>query len=426
MCKVSQAGLFTSRFFNQEGVKGKAVENNITKRSKKSSFSRLGKLLKRVINISIFLKGRKSNKENSAAQVISVNRISFNEASILRNSLTKASIKPFNGNGKVSVFTPCAENFFHSSKQAPAKLPPPPPPPPPPLSNNNSSMTTDRMQSGNTTSITEPFVSTSAQSASRSASSSIQAASPLAQSASQSAQLAPLSSSSVSSSKQPAPSSVQLVPPPAPPSMQPAPPLASSSAQLAPPPPPLPAQDFLIYNNALIKIPSNGAGRNSRVMQKKPGSNEQGTTPGAFFNNLDVNKLTPFQKKIYQQMQENAAIKAKSDKELAEKKAADKAKEAQQEAQKKIDELKNRQAFIEKCKDGVPPPPPPPPPSAEKRPVSDKRQTGTVGDKKATSISPKKSNLSKPEKSEAFVNELKERLSRRAQQQERLKTNSDT
>ncbi|MDR7345198.1 hypothetical protein J2X14_003641 [Pantoea alhagi] len=409
MCKVSQAGLSTSRFFNQEGVKGKAVENNITEKSKKSSFSRLGNLLKRVINISIFLKGRRSNKENSAAQVISVNRISFNEDSILRNLLTKASIKPFNGNEKVSAFTPCAENFFHSSKQAPAKLPPPPP-----LSNNNSSMTTDRMQSGNTTSITEPFVSTPAQPASRSASSSIQAASPLAQSA----QLAPLSSSSVSSSKQPAPSSVQLVPPPAPP-------LASSSAQLAPPPPPLPAQDFLIYNNELTKRPSNGAGKNSRVMQKKTGSNEQVTTPGAFFNNLDVNKLTPFQKKIYQQMQENAAIKAKSDQELAEKKAADKAKEAQQEARKKIDELKNRQAFIEKCKDGVPPPPPPPP-SAEKRPVSDKRQTGTVGNKKATSISPKKSNLSKPEKSEAFVNELKERLSRRAQQQERLKTNNDT
>lgn len=159
-------------------------------------------------------------------------------------------------------------------------------------------------------------------------------------------------------------------------------------------------------------------------MQKEPGSNEQEIKPGAFFNNLDVNKLKPLQRKIYQEMLRNAELKAKSDKELAEKKAADKAKEAQQEAQKKIDELKNRQAFIEKCKDGVPPPPPLP--SAEKRPVSDKRQTGTVGDKKATSISPKKSNLSKPEKSEAFVNELKALLSRRAQQQERLKTNSDT
>lgn len=383
MCKVSQAGSFTGRSFNNEGVKDKAIGKNITNGNKKSSFSRLGKILKSVFNINIFLKGRKSNKDNSAAQVVSINRTSVNEASILRHSLTKASMKPFNGNGKAPALTLSADDFFHSCKQIPGKSPPPPPP----VLNNNSGMATDRMPSGNTTSITEPFLSTPA-----------------------------------SSSAQPVP---PPVPPSAPPSMQPAPSLASSSAQLAPPPPPLPAQDFLKPNNALTKRPGNGAGKNSRVMQKKPGSNEQGTNPGAFFNNLEVNKLTPFQRKIYQQMQENAAIKAKSDKELAEQKAADKAKEAQQAAQKKIDELKNRQAFIEKCKDGVPPPPPPLP-SAEKPPVSDKRQTETVGDKKATSISPKKSNPAKPEKSEAFVNELKERLSRRTQQQARLTANSDT
>ena len=412
MCKVSQPGLSTRRFFNHEGVKNKGVEKNITERGNKSSFSRLGKILKSVFNINIFLKGLKSNKQNPAAQVIRINRISVNNASILRNSLTKASMKLFNGNDKAPPFTPYADDFFRSSKQVPGKLPPPPPPVP----NNNSGMTTDRMPSGNTTSITEPFVTTPAQPASR------------PEAASQSAKLAP-----PSSSKQPAPPSSPSVSPsmqPASPSMQPTPPLASSSAysaQLAPPPPPLPAQDFLKYNNALTKRPSNGAGKNNGVMQKEPGSNEQEIQPGGLFNEADKSKMNAFQLKIYKQMQENAAIKAKSDRELAEKKAADKAKKVQQEAQKKEEELIRNQKIMEKSKDGVPLPPPPLPTFSptEKQPDSVSSLTKKEVDKNTPSNRPKNNGMLDPRKNAAIVRELKERQRLKTQQQN-LKTNNDT
>lgn len=261
MCKVSQAGSFTGRSFNNEGVKDKAIGKNITNGNKISSFSRLGKILKSVFNINIFLKGRKSNKDNAAAQVITINRISVNEASCLRQSLTRVNVKKFNGNEKSPASKPCAEDFFRSSKKVPGKLPPPPPP----LSNDKNGIATDRVQSGDTT----PPASLSMQPASQ---------------PTQPAQ--PLATSSMSPVPPPASPLTQPAQPLATSSMSPVPPPASSSAQFAPPPPPLPAQDFLKPNNALRINPLNGTGKSRGVMQKEPGSNEQEIKPGAFLTIL--------------------------------------------------------------------------------------------------------------------------------------------
>lgn len=367
MCKVSQTGSFTKSFFNNESVKGKGIEKNITERNKKSSFSRLGKVLKRVVNINIFLRAFRSNKENLAAQVINVTRISVNEASCLGKSLTGVNVKTFNGNEKSPAFMPCADDFFRSSKNASDTLPPPPPP------GHKNAIATDRMQSDNTAPITEPFAT--------------------------------------SPSAEPTPSSTQ-----------PTPSLASSSAQPAPPPPPpLPADNFLKPKEVII----------IKKSKNENSGNATGIKLGSFFDGLKEDEVKPVLKERLKLMRAQAEEMAQERAKAEAEKEAKKREEAEQKAQQEAAEAVKRERFLKTCVDGVPPPPSSPPPSfsAEKQPVSNERLTETVGDKNVAFIKPKQVNPLKSAADDLLINELKMELIKREEQKEKkklLKTNNDT